>query len=401
MPRSTGDLANVFRRYGEAYRADPAIVCGPTQQRVMRAIERCRTAALGGHRERCDACGHERMAYNSCRNRHCPKCQGGARAAWVARRQADLLDTQYFHVVFTVPEAIAAMAFQNKTLVYGLLLRAAADTLRSIAADPRHLGAEIGGLTVLHTWSQTLIHHPHVHCLVPGGGLSPDHTRWVSCRPGFFLPVRVLSRRFRRLVLAALQAAFDAGLIHCRGTLEELSERPAWSRMLAEAAATEWVVYAKAPCAGPQQVLEYLGRYTHRVALSNDRLLAIDGGQVTFSYRAPRATAAPRRKTMTLPAAEFIRRFLLHVLPSGFHRIRAFGFLANRHRRAALARCRQLLGAADTPVPTGAVSDPSDATAAHRFLNATAVCPACQRGRLVIVAYLPPDRSTPVILDTS
>jgi hypothetical protein len=401
MPRTTCDLADVLRRYGDVYRADPRVVCGPTQQRVMRAIERCRTAALGGHCERCEACGHQRVAYNSCRNRHCPKCQGGARAAWVARRQTDLLDTQYFHVVFTVPEAIAAIAFQNKSVVYGLLLRAAADTLRTIAADPRHLGAEIGGLTVLHTWSQTLLHHPHVHCLVPGGGLSPDHTRWVSCRPGFFLPVRVLSRRFRRLVLAALQAAFDASAIQCRGTLAALSERPVWIRTLAGAAATEWVVYAKAPCAGPQQVLEYLGRYTHRVALSNDRLLDIEGGQITFSYRAPRATATPRRKTMTLSAAEFIRRFLLHVLPSGFHRIRAFGFLANRHRRSALARCRQLLGATSAAAPTGAASDPSDATAAPRFIGASPVCPACQRGRLVIVAYLPPDRSLPVILDTS
>jgi len=334
-------------------------------------------------------------------NRHCPKCQGGARAAWVARGQADLLDTQYFHVVFTVPEAIAAIAFQNKTVVYGLLLRAAADTLRTIAADPRHLGAEIGGLTVFHTWSQTLLHHPHVQCLVPGGGLSPDHRRWVSCRPGFFLPVRVLSRRFRRLVLAALQAAFDASAIQCRGTLAALSERPVWIRTLAGAAATEWVVYAKAPCAGPQQVLEYLGRYTHRVALSNDRLLDIERGQITFSYRAPRATATPRRKTMTLSAAEFIRRFLLHVLPSGFHRIRAFGFLANRHRRSALARCRQLLGATSAAAPTGAANGPSDATAAPRFIGASPVCPACQRGRLVIVAYLPPDRSLPVILDTS
>ena len=401
MSRPTHDLAEVFRRYGDAYRQQAGAACSTAQRRVMAAIETCRTAALGGHVEQCDACGHQRIAYNSCRNRHCPKCQSLARAAWLARRHAELLDTEYFHVVFTVPASIAAIAFQNKAVVYGILFRATAETLRTIAADPRHLGADIGGLAVLHTWSQTLVHHPHLHCLIPGGGLSPDRTRWVSCRPGFFLPVRVLARLFRRLVLEALQAAFEAGQIRCVGTLGALADPPTWARTLAAARQTDWVVYAKPPCAGPQQVLNYVGRYTHRVALSNDRLLDLDGGQVRFSYRNARATTGPRRKTMTLAAPEFIRRFLLHVLPAGFHRIRYFGFLANRHRRDALARCRQLLSAAPASSTAAAEATRHDDPPPIPAAVARRICPACQQGRLIRVEYLAPDPRCPVIPDTS
>ena len=310
----------------------------------MAAIEACRTAALGGHVEACDACGHQRIAYNSCGNRHCPKCQSLARAAWIAHRTAEILDCEYFHVVFTVPADIAALALANKALVYRILFRATADTLRTIAADPQHLGAEIGFFAVLHSWGQTLVHHPHLHCVVPGGGLSPEGDRWVACRPGFFLPVRVLSRLFRRLFLRDLHAAYDAGTLRLGGSLEVLRQRPAWMRALDALQQTEWVVYAKRPFAGPHQVVDYVGRYTHRVAISNNRLLDIEHGAVRFTYKDYRADPPPSSKTMTLTAAEFIRRVLLHVLPMGFHRIRYYGFLGARHRRAKLARCRHLLG---------------------------------------------------------
>jgi hypothetical protein len=401
MSRSTRELAEVFHRYGDAYRQQAGAACSTAQRRVMAAIETCRTAARGGHVEQCDACGHQRIAYDSCRNRHCPKCQSLARAEWVAHRHAELLDTEYFHVVFTVPASIAAIAFQNKAVVYGIFFRATTDTLRTIAADPPHLGADIGGLAVLHTWSQTLVHHPHVHCLIPGGGLSPDRTRWVSCRPGFFLPVRVLSRLFRRLVLAALQTAFEAGQVRCTGTLAALADSKTWTRTLAATRQIDWVVYAKPPCAGPEQVLEYVGRYTHRIALSNDRLLDVDGGQVRFRYRDSRATTGARRKTMTLAAPEFIRRFLLHVLPTGFHRIRSFGFLANRHRRDALARCRSPLGPSPAPSTAAENSSRHDDAAPVPAAVAQTICPACQHGRLILVEYLTPDRCCSVIPDTS
>jgi hypothetical protein len=311
------------------------------------------------------------------------------------------LDTQYFHVVFTVPASIAAIAFQNKAVVYGILFRATVETLRTIAADPRHLGADIGGLAVLHTWSQTLVHHPHIHCLIPGGGLSPDRTRWVNCRPGFFLPVRVLARLFRRLVLAAVQAAFEAGQVRCTGTLAALADAKTRTRTLAEARQIDWVVYAKPPCAGPQQVLDYIGRYRHRVALSNDRLLDVEDGQVRFTYRDSRATTAARRKTMTLAASEFIRRFLLHVLPAGFHRIRYFGFLANRHRRDSLARCRHLLGASSGSSTAAQDATQHDDPAPVPAAVARSICPACLQGRLIRVEYLTSDRCRSVIPDTS
>ena len=360
MDRPTLEVADVFRRYGDAYRHAPGGPLPTAQRRVMTAIETCRTAVLGGHVEQCDACGHQRIAYNSCANRHCPKCQSLARAAWIEHRTAEILDCEYFHVVFTVPDDVAAIALQNKALVYGILFRATAETLRTIAADPQHLGAEIGFFAVLHSWGQTLVHHPHLHCVVPGGGLSPDGARWIGCRPGFFLPVRVLSRLFRRLFLQDLQAANDAGTLRLAGTLEALRDRPTWIRTLAALRHTEWVVYAKRPFAGPRQVVDYVGRYTHRVAIANHRLLDMDGGQVRFTYKDYRDLTPDSPKTMTLGATEFIRRFLLHVLPTGFHRIRYYGLLGARHRRAKLARCRQLLGSPELSTTPPDATSPTD-----------------------------------------
>src|SRR5438874_3843740 len=354
MSRPKLELADIFRRYGEAYRQKFGALLSTAQRRVMTAIERCRTAALGGHVEVCDRCGHQRIWFNSCSDRHCPKCQSLARAEWIQDRQSELLNVPYFHVVFTVPEEIAAIALQNKRTVYGILFHATAETLRIIAADPEHLGAEIGFFAVLHTWGQNLVHHPHLHCVVPGGGLSPDGKRWISCRPGFFLPVRVLSRLFRRLFLESLQKAFDSVKLRFVAALEPLRERDAFGQLLARVELCEWVVYAKRPFAGPQKVLDYVGRYTHRVAISNNRLLDIENDQVRFQWKDYRG--GDQVKTMTLKAEEFIRRFLLHVLPNGFRRIRYYGFLGNRHREEKLAVCRRLLG---MPVAESAESQPT------------------------------------------
>ena len=343
------EVAEVFRRHGDAYRHAHAGHLGRIERRVMSAIEACRTAALGGHVERCEDCSLVRIAYNSCRNRHCPKCQGLAGAEWLAERQVELLPVPYFHVVFTVPAPVAEIAFQNKAAVYAILFRTAAETLITTAADPKHLGAEIGITAVLHSWGQTLHHHPHIHCIVPGGGLSPDGTRWTACRPGFFLPVRVLSRLFRRLFLERLQAAFAAGELSFFGTLSNLTDAQTFARRLAELRRVDWVVYAKPPFGGPEQVLAYLGRYTHRVAISNSRLLALADGQVSFRWRDYRHHN--KAKAMTLAADEFIRRFLLHALPDGFHRIRHYGFLANGHRAAKLVLIRQLLGVPPPEAP--------------------------------------------------
>lgn len=394
MARPTLEVADIVRRYGETYRAAAGPALSTAQRRVMTAIETCRTAALGGHVEQCDACGHQRIAYNSCANRHCPKCQSLARATWIEHRTAEILDTEYFHVVFTIPDAGAAIALQNKRVVYDLLFRATAETLRTIAADPTHLGAEIGFFAVLHTWGQTLVHHPHLHCVIPGGGLSPDGTRWMACRRGFFLPVRVLSRLFRRLFMQHLQAAYDAGTLRLTGSLDALQDRPAWTRAVAAMRQTEWVVYAKRPFAGPQQVVAYVGRYTHRVAIANSRLLDMDGGQVRFTYTDYRADPADSSKTMTLAATEFIRRFLLHVLPPGFHRIRYYGFLGARHRREKLTRCRQLLGA------PASLSPPTDGASRTDYRDhvetltgvSLRVCPACHHGEMVIIERLVPAR---------
>ena len=354
----------------------------------MRAIERCRTAALGGHVEQCDACGHQRVAFNSCRNRHCPKCQALTRAKWLDDRRAELLPVEYFHVVFTLPQQIAAIAYQNKAVVYDILFRATAETLRRIAADPKHLGAQIGFTAILHTWGQNLLHHPHLHCVVPGGGLSPDGQRWVACRPGFFLPVRVLSRLFRRLFLTMLRQAFAAGRLKFYHGLAELQAPGAFARHLAPVAQSEWVVYAKPPFGGPQHVLEYLGRYTHRVAIANSRLVAFDDGQVAFRWKDYRH--ASRHKLMRLDADEFVRRFLLHVLPTGFQRIRHYGWLANRSRATKLAQCRQSL---DVPAPAPATADePGDYRDHYRQLTGRSLweCPHCKRGRMVCIEALCP-----------
>src|SRR5215470_3772255 len=334
------EVADIFRRHGEAFRAAQGGRLLPDQRRVMAAIAACRTATLGGHVERCDDCGMVRIAYNSCRDRHCPKCQGLARAEWLADRQADLLPVPYFHVVFTVPAAIAAIALQNKAVVYDILLKTAAETIRIIAADPKHLGAETGMIAILHTWGQTLTHHPHAHCVVPGGGLAADG-RWVGGKPNFFLPVRVLSRLYRRLFLQRLQAAFDKAELVFFGNLARLAEPAAFAQHLSELRNVEWNVFAKRPFGGPQQVLEYLGRYTHRVAIANSRLVACESGHVRFRWKDYRA--GNKSKQMTVEAEEFIRRFLLHVLPEGFQKIRYFGFMANRRRALNLALCRRLI----------------------------------------------------------
>lgn len=335
------EVADIFRRFGPKYRQAHAGELSLGQFRVMRAIEQCRTEVLGGHVEQCDACGHRRISYNSCRNRHCPKCQSIARAKWLDDRKAELLPVTYFHVVFTLPSEIAEIAFQNKAILYDMLFQATAETLLTIAKDKRHLGAEIGFIAILHTWGQNLMHHPHLHCVVPGGGLAPDCSRWISCRPGFFLPVRVLSRLFRRLFLERLQEQFDLGNLRFFGKLSALHEEHAFARHLAKPRHSEWVVYAKEPFGGPQQALDYLGRYTHRVAISNNRLIAMEEEDVSFRWKDYRREQTPR--VMRLAAAEFMRRFLLHVLPSGLKRIRHYGFLSNRWRRVRLTACRCLL----------------------------------------------------------
>jgi hypothetical protein len=387
--RGGPEVADVFRRCGAVYRDVHAGHLSLDQRKVMGAIEACRSPALGGHVEQCGDCGHTRVAYNSCRNRHCPKCQGLARAEWLADRQADLLPVPYFHVVFTLPTAIAEVAYQNKAVVYGILFKAAAETLRVIAADPKHLGAEIGMVAVLHTWGQALQHHPHLHCVVPGGGSSPDGTKWVACRPGFFLPVRVLSTLYRRLFLTLLQAAFDEGRLEFFCELAALAKPAAFAALLKPLRKAPWVVYAKRPFGGPAKVLEYLGRYTHRVAIANSRLVDMTGGQVSFLWKDYRHH--DKRKVMTLDADEFIRRFLLHVLPNGFHRIRHYGYLANGHRAAKLVQCRRLL-TAPAPQDTGMGGDYR-----LRYLQLTGrslvICPCCGGG-MINVAAIPPEKAT-------
>lgn len=403
MERLKIEVADILRRYGPAYREEHETSLSTAQRRVMQAITACRTAALGGHLEACDSCGHERNAYNSCRNRHCPKCQSLARAQWIEDRQAELLDVGYFHVVFTLPEEIAAIALQNKAAVYNLLFVATADTLRTIGADPKHLGAEIGFFAVLHTWGQNLIHHPHLHCVVPGGGISLDGQRWVACRPGFFLPVRVLSRFFRRRFLELFEGAFDRGELQFFSAFEALREREAFRRYLDPVRQKEWVVYAKAPFAGAQQVLDYVGRYTHRVAISNNRLLDIDDGHVTFRWKDYRDGDA--QKMMTLSAEEFIRRFLLHVLPQGFQRIRYYGFLGNRYREEKLEQCRRLLQMSPTTPENAAIDTPTDYRKRHEALTGVSLheCPICRRGRMLTIQQISPACAlqAPPILDTS
>ena len=391
MARLPLEVADVFRAHGAAWRKANAGHVSLDQLKVMSAIETCRTAALGGHVERCEDCAHERIAYNSCRNRHCPKCQAAAARRWLEDREAELLPAPYYHVVFTLPAAIGTIASQNKAAAYDLLFRTAAETLTTIAADPKHLGARIGLTAVLHTWGSAMTHHPHVHVIVPGGGVSPDGSRWVACQRGFFLPVRVLSRLFRRLFLEGLAALHAAGRLVFFGNLAALADKAAFDAVLAPLRRSEWVVYAKRPFAGPKAVLAYLSRYTHRVAISNSRLIALDEKGVTFRWKDYRARGkVPGKawiKPMTLAAGEFIRRFLLHVLPSGFHRIRHYGFLASPGRAPTIGRLRDLIAASNAtarPRPetdaSGATTGPEPATTQ----DMARICPCCG-GRMRII----------------
>jgi hypothetical protein len=390
MARPSLEVADILRVHGDAYARAHAGHLSLGQLKVMSAIRACRTAALGGHVARCDDCGHVEIAYNSCRNRHCPKCQGAAARQWLAERQAELLPVAYYHVVFTLPAPIAAIAFHNKATIYDLLFKAAAETLVTIAADPKHLGARVGMTAVLHTWGSAMTHHPHIHMIVPGGGLSPDGARWIACKPGFFLPVRVLSRLFRRLFLEGLAALHRAGRLAFFGDLAALAGNEAFAAALAPLRRSEWVVYAKRPFAGPEAVLAYLSRYTHRVAISNSRLLGFDGGNVTFrwkDYRARGKTAGQSWiKPMTLPAEEFVRRFFLHVLPSGFHRIRHYGLFASQRRATNIARLRELIPVAEDagqPRPDIGVTIQAPQTTAHSEAPAP-LCPCCA-GRMRVI----------------
>ena len=380
----TLELADIFREHGPAYRQTHSLPLH--QHRLMQAIETCRTPALGGVIEFCDHCQYTHTRYRSCRNRHCPKCQGEARLKWLEQRKAELLPTEYFHVVFTLPEPIANIAFYNKEAVYEILFRATAQTLLTIAAD--RLGVELGFFCVLHSWGQNLHFHPHLHCVVPGGGLSPDQQRWIAGRRHFLLPVRVLSRLFRRLFLEALEKAYAKGELQFFGELESLRDPQAFASYLAPLRHSEWVVYAKPPFGGPQHVIEYLGRYTHRVAISNRRLLALEDGQVSFRWKDYRDDG--KDKVMTVAAEEFIRRFLQHALPPGFQRIRYYGFLANCHRARKLELCRQLLA-------TWCSALLPSLSACCDFLRAVVGsdvrrCPQCHVGILACIQFLPPHR---------
>ena len=387
MPRDGLEVADIFRAHGPAWRQSRAGHVSLGQLKVMAAVEACRTAALGGHVAVCQGCAHSQIAYNSCRNRHCPKCQGAAARAWLTARQAELLPVAYYHVVFTLPGSVADIAYHNKAVVYDMLFKAAAEALLRLAADPKHLGARVGLTAVLHTWGSAMTHHPHVHMIVPGGGLSLDGSRWVSCRPGFFLPVRVLSRLFRRLVLEQLTAAHQAGRLHFFGDLTRLSGHSAFAAYLAPLRKIEWGVYAKPPFAGPKAVLAYLSRYTHRVAISNSRLIAFDRRSVTFKWKDYRTSGKARCKLMTLTASEFIRRFLIHVLPQGFHRIRHYGFFANGGRAGNLARARHLL---DIEQPRDQCEQGDENEQPPR---PTYTCPSCGGPMIIIETFEP--RYTP------
>lgn len=383
------ELADILRAYTPAFLDTYGDTTSPEQRRVLRDLVRCRTAELGGHVEACDGCGHQRIAYNSCRNRHCPRCQAAARAAWLDERAAELLPTEYFHVVFTLPADLSPLALQNPRLVYGTLLQASAQSLLQLARDPQHLGADIGFLSVLHTWGQNLHLHPHVHCVVPGGGIALEGGRWVSCRPGFFLPVRPLGRLFRGKFLTMLRRAYDRGLLGLHGQQQHLADPQAFRELLEACWQKEWVVYAKPPFGGPEQVLKYLARYTHRVAISNQRLVKVEAGQVFFRWKD--YAHGNQQKVMALEAVEFIRRFLQHVVPSGFVRIRHYGLLGNRVRAENLARCRALLGlgqgsGAAPPAP------PPETPPSKQEAPTRPRCPVCGQGHMVLVGKVEPVR---------
>jgi hypothetical protein len=399
------EVADIFRDHGPAWRQANAGHVSLGQLKVMSAIERCRTAALGGHVARCEKCSHTLIAYNSCRNRHCPKCQGAAAKEWLAEREAELLPVPYFHVVFTLPARIADIAYQNKAVIYDLLFKASAETLLTIAADPKHLGARIGILSVLHTWGSALTHHPHVHMIVPGGGFSLDGNNWISCRPSFFLPVRVLSRLFRRLFLEKLVVAHAAGELQFFSNHAPLTDAQAFAAYLAPLRNSEWVVYCKRPFGGPEEVLRYLARYTHRVAISNRRLVALDNNGVTFKWKDYRIEGPERYKLMTLDTHEFIRRFLMHVLPQGFHRIRYYGLLASGKRAENIARARELFAVPLLPIAAikAATTKPDEPKAPEH------PCPCCG-GRMIIIEtfqrgstprYRPTAPTVAIRIDTS
>jgi hypothetical protein len=383
VQRGALEVADIFRAHGPTLRQHQRGHLSLGQLKVMSAIEQCRSLALGGHALRCSACAQPQIAYNSCRNRHCPKCQGSAAQRWLEARQADLLPVPYYHVVFTLPAPISAFAYTNKEIIYGLLFDTAAETLRAIAADPKHLGARIGTTLVLHTWGSALTHHPHVHGIVPGGGLAPDADRWVPCKPGFFLSVHVLSRLFRRRFLEELENAHRDGQLKFFGEHVDLADTEAFADWLMPLRQCEWVLYAKRPFAGPEQVLAYLSRYTHRVAISNSRLVALDDRGVTFRWKDYRAHGHTRHKTMTLRTEEFMRRFLLHVLPSGFHRIRHYGLLANANRKHDIATARELL---HQPLPEPPAVPAGDSTD-HACVRPTFVCRHCGAPMLIIETF--------------
>jgi len=390
MSRPPLEVADIFRAHGAAWRRAQTGHLSLGQLKVMSAIEHCRSAELGGHVLRCQACDHTQIAYNSCRNRHCPKCQASAARRWLEARQAELLPVDYYHLVFTLPAPISDIAYYNKSLVYGILFKAAAETLLTIAADPKHLGARIGVTLVLHTWGSAMTHHPHVHGIVPGGGLSGEGERWVACKPGFFLPVRVLSRLFRRLFLEKLRDAHHAGKLQFFGEHQALAEETTFTDWLKPLRQIEWVVYAKRPFAGPAAVLAYLSRYTHRVAIANSRLIALDERGVTFKWKDYRAKGRCRHKTMTLTTDEFIRRFLLHVLPSGFHHIRHYGLNANARRKENLARARELLISKEPEATAEAVTSDTDITDGSdrdELNHATYICPECGAPMIVIDTF--------------
>ena len=377
MSRPALEVADIFRDHGSAWRQANAGHVSLDQLKAMSAIESCRTAALGGHVARCEDCAHTQIAYNSCRNRHCPKCQGAAAKQWLAEREAELLPVPYYHMGFTLPTPIGDIAYQNKAVIYDILFKASAEALTTIAADPKHLGARVGITSVLHTWGSAMTHHPHVHMIVPGGGIALDGNSWVSCRPGFFLPVRVLSRLFRRLVLEKLVAAYAADRLHFFGDHAPLADPQAFAAYLAPLRRSEWVVYSKRPFGGPEAVLAYLSRYTHRVAIANSRLTALDHNGVTFKWKDYRTEGRNRFKMMTLTTHEFIRRFLIHALPSGFHRIRHYGLFASSMRGDNIARVRELLNA---PTPQNVAGDP-DADEPPMLAHP---CPCCG-GRMIVI----------------
>jgi hypothetical protein len=386
MSRPLLEVADIFRGHGGAWRQANAGHVSLGQLKVMSAIENCRTAALGGHVARCEneKCGYTQIAYNSCRNRHCPKCQGATAREWLAEREAELLPVPYFHVVFSLPAQIADIAYHNKAAIYDILFKASAETLITIAADPKHLGARIGVLSVLHTWGSALTHHPHVHMIVPGGGISLDGTRWVTCRPNFFLSVRVLSRLFRRLVLQKLANAYQVGQLQFFGKHASLTNARAFAAYLAPLRNSEWVVYSKRPFGGPKEVLRYLARYTHRVAISNRRLVSLDDNGVTFKWKDYRIEGPERYKVMTLDTHEFIRRFLMHVLPQGFHRIRYYGLLTSQTRARNIARARELLAVPLIPVDAikAATPEPEEPKAPEHS------CPCCGSRMIIIETFL-------------